>query len=918
MNIPRYLGLLSVAALLATQSTRAQAPVNFESPQAHAVAISSDGQRLYAVNTPGHLLAVYSIANARVPVLVREIPVGLEPISVALQSKTRAWVVNHVSDSVSVVDLEHGTVIDTIDVLDEPGDIAFAGSPQHAFVTSMTERAVLVIDPVTRKRVREIAVFGDDPRAMLASRDGRTLWVAIARSGNKTTIVPHTIAPPPPPPTNTALPPAPRQGILVRSDDPTWRARLGVSLPDHDVIEIDVATFAVRRAYDGVGTTLFNLAQRPGSNELWVANTEARNLVRFEPMLRGHTIDSRITRIQTGSPPISTPVDLNPGIDYSKLPNTAALATALSQPTDVCFAPNGQRAYVASFGTDRIAVLDTNARVLALIEVGNTPGATVAPRTKRGPRALVHHPRVGVIYCVNHLSNSISVIDTAAQKVVRELSMFDPTAQVVKQGRGFLYDAKLSGNGTNSCASCHIDARTDGLAWDLGDPGGRIFNNGKLLHPMKGPLLTQTMQGLGGERIFHWRADRPGLASFNGTFDTLMGGSALDAADLTTFVAYLQSIRFMPNPRRNRDDSLPSTPVGASAKDGERVFLTKQNVGRDGSSQFSCVGCHSNAAGSGGFGFDGLIDQPMKAVQLRGLYKRTGRQKSGKDRTAGFGFGASGTSDDLQAHVSDPKRFNPLTASEKAALERYLLAFAGDFAPSVGFARTIDASGLTNSSVVADVLLLVAQAESSNCDLIGKGILGGRSAGLHYNPQSKRFDRDRASLAALSLAELGVLLSQPGSTITLMGVPRGSGKRLGIDRDVDGTLDGDAGRTRYGAASPPCATVLRLDANLSPRIGRADFAIVASGAPARTGGLLLVSANRAASEFGDLDLLVDLAAAFTLSIGTDDRGEAIVALPIPNDVSLVRARVRLQTVLAASCGKLGLAASSGLELHILR
>jgi hypothetical protein len=38
----------------------------------------------------------------------------------------------------------------------------------------------------------------------------------------------------------------------------------------------------------GVGTNLLGLAQRPGAGELWVSNTEALNLVRFEPELNGN------------------------------------------------------------------------------------------------------------------------------------------------------------------------------------------------------------------------------------------------------------------------------------------------------------------------------------------------------------------------------------------------------------------------------------------------------------------------------------------------------------------------------------------------------------------------------------------------------------------------------------------------------
>ena len=45
------------------------------------------------------------------------------------------------------------------------------------------------------------------------------------------------------------------------------------------------------------------------------------------------------------------------------------------------------------------------------------------------------------------------------------------------------------------------------------------------VHPMKGPLVTQTLRGMSGGAPFHWRGDRPTLQSFNPTFDKLMGGA---------------------------------------------------------------------------------------------------------------------------------------------------------------------------------------------------------------------------------------------------------------------------------------------------------------------------------------------------------------------------------------------------------
>src|SRR2546423_10729447 len=71
---------------------------SFESPQVHPLAITPDGSRLLAVNTPDNRLSVFQL-TAEGPVLVAEISVGLEPVSVAARNNHEAWVTNWLSDS---------------------------------------------------------------------------------------------------------------------------------------------------------------------------------------------------------------------------------------------------------------------------------------------------------------------------------------------------------------------------------------------------------------------------------------------------------------------------------------------------------------------------------------------------------------------------------------------------------------------------------------------------------------------------------------------------------------------------------------------------------------------------------------------------------------------------------------------------
>ena len=63
------------------------------------------------------------------------IPVGLDPVTVRARSNTEAWVVNGISDTISIVDLMSMNVVATLYPGNEPADVVFAGKPNRAFVS---------------------------------------------------------------------------------------------------------------------------------------------------------------------------------------------------------------------------------------------------------------------------------------------------------------------------------------------------------------------------------------------------------------------------------------------------------------------------------------------------------------------------------------------------------------------------------------------------------------------------------------------------------------------------------------------------------------------------------------------------------------------------------------------------------------
>ncbi len=778
--------------------------VNFESHQTRPACLSPDGRRLFVVNTPDARLSVFDVSNSgnSTPVLIGEIAVGIEPVSVNAVSGDEAWVVNEVSDSVSVVSVSAGVVTDTLACKDEPADVVFAAG--KAFVSCSRNNVVRVFDLASHVESAPVPLVGLSPRSLAVSNDGTKVYAAFALSGNRTTLLPATLAPPQPPPTNTSLPPPPQVSLIVSADD----ARLSPkpNMPDNDVAEIDAATATVTRYFKNTGAVNFFIAARPASNELWVANTEARNLVRFEPQVKGHLVDNRVTRIATAGAGTVTPVDLNPGVDYMLFPNPTARATALAQPTAIAFEAGGAFFWIASFGTDRVAKVDaTSGAVVARIETGPTLDGSANSAAKRGPRGLALHPS-GLLYVVNRLSNTITVVSTQTQQVLAEIptGSYDPTPAVVRQGRGFLYDARLSGNGTQSCASCHIDGDRDELAWDLGDPAGSMqtvtqpnpigggtttFN----MHPMKGPMTTQTLRGLSGLDPLHWRGDRANFSAFNGAFASLLGGTLLSAADMTLYRDFINTIRFQPNPNQNLDRTLPASFPPGDPNPGNAVAGRNSYLNEFYQPALACNTCHSLPTGTARLIIPGSAlqeSQDFKVPQLRNLYQKTFFIRSATAVSlSGFGLTHDGTDQDLFTFLSRPVFGTFATdATRKRNIAAFVMCFDTGAAPAIGYARTIRAANLSASS--ADWTLLESQAAAGNTDLIVRAVIDGRRHGLRYRPATNDYASDQTGLGPFTRAQLQTLIAG-GASLTVMGVPPGNGTRLGTDRDGNLISDSD-------------------------------------------------------------------------------------------------------------------------------
>jgi len=747
--------------------------VNWESPHVHPLDLTADGLLLLAVNTADARLEVVDASQTKLAYL-QSVPVGLDPVSVRARGNTEAWVVNHISDSVSVVDLPSGRVRATLTTDDEPADVVFAGSPQRAFVSCSQANTVLVFDPSNLDAPpQRIKIVAEEPRALAVSPDGNTVYVGIFESGNGTTILgggstegggfppnavsealgPYGGTNPPPnegelfaPAIAPGLPTPPAVGLVVRqTEDGSWLddagtdwtslvsgpdARLsgrppGWRLLDRDVARIDTATLSVSWV-DRLMNLVMALGVNPASGDLTVVGTDATNEVRFLPNVRGTFVRVLGARVPAAAGRKAL-FDLNGHLDYSTSTVQQELRDlSLGDPRGIAFNAAGTAAWVTGMGSSNVVVIAPDgSRLAPPIGVGN------------GPTGIVLQEAKGRGFVLNKFDASVSVIDLAQHKQLFRVKFHDATTLAVRRGRRHLYDTHAtSGLGQAACASCHVDARMDRLAWDLGDPAGEMasvadqnpgagnpdFSEGmEDFHPMKGPMTTQTLQDIIGNEPLHWRGDKDGLEEFNGAFEALQGDDEqLSASEMQEFEDFLASLHFPPNPYRNFDNSLPTSvdleghfttgkfaPEGLPLGTGDAVKGMKLFRGPNGlvGGEVDCVSCHTFPTGMGPdgsfvdgvfqpwppgplgehhhalVGIDATTNKSIKTPQLRNLYEKVGFDMAVQTSRAGFGFIHDGSVDSIARFLSKPT-FGLASDQEIADVVAFLLAFSGSGLPS--------------------------------------------------------------------------------------------------------------------------------------------------------------------------------------------------------------------------------------------
>lgn len=323
----------------------------------------------------GLVVAGGSAASADV-VVVPSLAVGDGPSGVAVSPDgSKAYVVNVLDDTVSVIGTSTDTVSGTISVGALPYFVAFTPDGTKAYVTSRGTNAVTVIDPATDTVTGSIAV-GSEP-----------IWVAINHAGTRAyvtnrisnsvsvidTATDEVIATIP----VGAVP----SGVAVLPDDSrVYVANQGTA----SVSVIDAATNTAIGTISGLPGQPSGVSASPDGNRVYVATQT------------GHAVIVIDTSIDITAPGAPDPVELT-------IPTGA-----LTQPYLVSIAPGGDRAYVTLLNADAIRVLDLTTHTL---------GATIP--VGQWPNQAAFSPTQAKAYVGNYDDDTVTVIavDSAPQVI---------------------------------------------------------------------------------------------------------------------------------------------------------------------------------------------------------------------------------------------------------------------------------------------------------------------------------------------------------------------------------------------------------------------------------------------------------------------------------------------------------------------
>lgn len=415
-----------------------------------------DGKQLFVTAATGQQVLLFDVATRKITRRI-SLPATVSASVVSADGKTLYVTGGGANGMVFVVDVAGGTIQRTITVGHTPRAPVLSPDGKTLMVCNQFDNDVSFIDLASGKTTASIPVVRE-PVAADLTPDGKTLFVA------------------------NLLPDGPANvdyvACKVSAIDTTTRAVTSIKLVN---------------GAEGVQ----GLRVSPDGKHVFVTSIMARFLVPTTQLERGWVATDAVSVIRVSDLSLQHTVLLD-DVDRG-FPNPWAIA----------FSEDGNTLIVSAAGTHEISLIDLPAMMekIAARDAGPSGANRLYAHNDlsflsgirrriqlagNGPRSIA--VKGTTAYVAHYFSDSIDCVtlDSAEAASVTPVAL-NPGMAITQERRGeiFFNDATQCFQNWLSCATCHPDARTDAMNWDLLNDGmGNPKNVKSLLLSHKTPPTT--------------------------------------------------------------------------------------------------------------------------------------------------------------------------------------------------------------------------------------------------------------------------------------------------------------------------------------------------------------------------------------------------------------------------------------------
>jgi YVTN family beta-propeller protein len=420
----------------------------------------------------------------------------LSPVAlVADTNRARLYVAEQTVSRVVVVDLNTDTLGQTFPLPDAPNGLALSPDAARLYVAAgVAEGRIFVLDALTGDLLQTLAV-GHTPMSPVVSPDGARLYVCNRFNDDVSVMALASGA-------TVARIPVARQPHAVALTPDGRRLFVANLLPSGPATNLAVAgvVSVVDTTANAVVATvrlpvgahsLRGLCVAPDGAHVFVTHVLSRFYVPTTQVTRGWMNTAALSIIDVARGALVNTVLLDD------------LDLGAANPWGVACTADGQYLCVAHAGTHEISVIDRSALLTRLPAGGADVPQDLTylaslrrrlPLKGNGPRAIA---LVGTkLYAAEFFSDSVGVVDLAPGQEygAKEIVVgWQKPATGARLGERHYNDATLCLQHWQSCASCHPDARSDSLNWDLINDGfGSPKNSKSHLYSMQTPPAMAT------------------------------------------------------------------------------------------------------------------------------------------------------------------------------------------------------------------------------------------------------------------------------------------------------------------------------------------------------------------------------------------------------------------------------------------